>query len=548
MHRNTVLGSFTKQGKLATLALFLCFLVAIPILAIFFSFQQFNNSNWSHLIDTVLLEYITNSLLLMLGVGFGTGLIGSTLAWINVKFDYPGRSIMQWAVLLPLAMPAYIIAYAYTGMLDFAGPVQTALRETFTWRAGDYWFPEVRSLSSAAVLMSLVLYPYVYLLARSAFKNQSPALEEVSQLAGKSALQHVLSVTLPLARPAILLGCILAMMEALADFGTVEYFGVPTLTTGIFRTWFGMGDVTTASQLSALLCTFVFVLLYLEFNSRQTSQAYQTKHLATNHRRPITGIKGVGVLLICALPVLLGFLVPFLQLFQWSLTYTDHASFDEFFELASNSFTLAIIGALVIVLFALLVSYAKRRKPYFTIVNASRFVSLGYAMPGTVIAVGILAPVGWLDTQINALTMWWNGSIVGLVFSGTLFTLIFAYTVRFASIALQHADTGLQRISKSIDEVSASMNRSAFFTFRKVHLPLIKTSLLSAFLLVFVDILKELPATLVLRPFNFNTLAVKTFELASDERLIAAALPAITIVTVGIVPVILLTKTLEKTH
>ena len=528
------------------LALFLCVLASVPILSIYFSFTSINIQNWQHLIDNVLSEYIINSAVLMIGVGLLSACIGSLLAWIVVRYDFYGRSACQWLILLPLAMPAYIIAYAYTGMFDFAGPVQTYLRDIFEWSANDYYFPEVRSMGGAISLMALVLYPYVYLMARVAFQSQSTSLEEVSMVAGKTAFQHFVSVSLPLALPAILLGAILTMMEALADFGTVQYFGVPTLTTGIYRTWFGMGDISTASQLSALLCTLVFVLLYLEFSSRKTSQAYQGKQSLKRSLIKVRPVKAICLLSVCLLPVCLGFLVPFVQLFSWSLSYTQDASLEEFIGLGINSLMLAFLGAAFIVLFALIVSYSKRRFPSKRMNVSSRFVSLGYAMPGTVIAVGVLVPMGWLDMQINHLTQMLTGATVGLVFSGTIFILIFAYLVRFASIAIQHTDSGLQRIPTSIDEVALSLSKTPRHTFFNIHLPLIRASVLSATLLVFVDILKELPATLVLRPFDFNTLAVKTFELASDERLIAASLPAISIVVVGILPVVLLTKTLDK--
>ena len=521
-------------------------LASIPIISIFISFSDINLQNWQHLFDNVLKEYIGNSLKLMFGVGFLSALIGGVLAWIVARYDFWGRQACQWLLLLPLAMPAYIIAYAYTGMLDFAGPLQSFLRESFDWSASDYYFPEVRSMGGAITLMALVLYPYVYLMARVAFQSQSPSLEEVSKVAGKTAFQHFLKISLPLALPAILLGAILTMMEALADFGTVQYFGIPTLTTGIYRTWFGMGDISTASQLSALLCTFVFVLLFLEFSSRKTSQAYQNKQSGKRVLIRVSPLKSATLLAICLLTMCLGFLIPFVQLLSWSLAYTQDASMSEFFGLGLNSLLLAIVGAIVIVIFALVLSYAKRRVPSKRMNLTSRFVSLGYAMPGTVIAVGVLAPMGWLDTLINHLTIAISGQTVGLVFSGSIFILIFAYLVRFASIAIQHTDAGLQRIPNSIDEVALSLSKTPRHTFFNIHLPLIRASVLSAVLLVFVDILKELPATLVLRPFDFNTLAVKAFELASDERLIAASLPAISIVIVGILPVILLTKTLDK--
>jgi len=534
------------KGKLYLLAFILAACTSVPLLSIYASFLSFEVSNWRHLIDTVLTAYVVNSLILMLGVGLGTTLLGTSLAWCIVRYRFVGRSTLQWLVLLPLAMPAYIVAYAYTGLLDFSGPVQSWIRARFELGFNQYWFPEVRSLTGAIVLMSLVLYPYVYLLARTAFKLQSSHLEEVSKLANKSSLQHILRVSLPLARPAILIGAILAMMEALADFGTVEYFGISTLTTGIYRTWFGMGDINTASQLSALLCTFVFVLLFLEFSSRAASQAYQTKYQQKNLGISLPWPRGILVLVICSLPVLFGFVIPFGLLSSWSIQYTQSGSLAEFAQLVINTAWLAVVGASIIVSVALVISYAKRRNNGAVLQFASRFVSLGYAMPGTVVAIGILAPMGWLDKQINGLTLYFNDSTVGLIFSGSVIVLLFAYLVRFVSIALQYTDSGLQRIPNSLDEVSLSLKKTPRQSFFNVHLPLMSASVISAFLLVFVDILKELPATLVLRPFDFNTLAVKAFELASDERLIEAALPSVSIVLVGLLPVILLTKTLER--
>lgn len=520
-------------------------LLGLPLFVIFFSFFSWDTVIWQHLAATVLPRYISNSLLLAFGVGFGATILGTCLAWLIVNYDFYGRRLIQWMVLLPLAMPAYIIAYTYTGLLDFAGPLQTFIRSTFDLGAQDYWFPEVRSLSGAIILMSLVLYPYVYILARTAFSEQSQKYREVSELAGVSPLKHFFKVALPLARPAIMTGAALAMMEALADFGTVEYFGVSTFTTGIYRTWFGMGDIKAASQLSGFLCLFVFILIMVEKMSRRDSQNYSSRQGKSARAKRVKGINGGLIFMLCSLPVAFGFIIPFVQLATWAFSFSDLSSLADYPEYAMNSVMLASIGAIVVVAMALLFSYAKRLHPSKTVSGFIQLVSLGYALPGTVIAIGVLVPLGWLDIKFNVLTNVWFNFQPGLVFSGTVFALIFAYAIRFMSVALNNTEAGIQRIKPSMDEASKVLGDSPTQRLLRIHIPLLKASLLSATLLVFVDILKELPATLVLRPFNFNTLAVKAFELASDERLIDAALPSITIVLVGILPVIILTKTLD---
>ncbi len=532
-------SAFTVYSVLAGL------LLGLPIFVIFFSFFYWDNAIWQHLSTTVLPKYISNSVILAFGVGSGATLLGTYLAWLIVNYDFYGRRLIQWMVLLPLAMPAYIIAYTYTGLLDFAGPIQILIRDTFDLTAQDYWFPEVRSLSGAIILMSLVLYPYVYILARTAFSEQSQKYREVSQLAGVSPLKHFFKVALPLARPAIMTGAALAMMEALADFGTVEYFGVSTFTTGIYRTWFGMGDIKAASQLSGFLCLFVFILIMIERMSRRDSQNYSSRQGKSAQPKPVKGLNGVFIFLLCILPVAFGFIIPFVQLATWTLSFSDLSNLADYPEYVINSAMLASIGSVVIVAMALLFSYAKRLHPSKTVSGFIQLVSLGYALPGTVIAIGVLVPLGWLDMKLNVFTNMWFDFQPGLVFSGTVFALIFAYAVRFMSVALNNTEAGIQRIKPSMDEASKVLGDSPLQRLFRIHIPLLKASILSAGLLVFVDILKELPATLVLRPFNFNTLAVKAFELASDERLIDAALPSITIVLVGILPVIILTRTLD---
>jgi iron(III) transport system permease protein len=524
-----------------------CFILAAPIGLIFVSVFFPQTEIWQHLYSTVLTDYITNSLILAFGVGILVILIGTTLAWCVARYEFTGRKQLQWLILLPMAIPAYIIAYTYTGLLDFAGPVQTLLREIFGWQYGDYYFPNIRSLPGAIIMLSLVLYPYVYMLAKTAFSEQPASLEEASRSLGVSPSKHLFKVVLPLARPAILMGAALAMMEAFADYGTVQYFGLSTFTTGIFRTWFGLGNGIAAAQLAAMLTGFVVLLLIIEYLSRRKIRYYfQGQKVQQVNRQKLTGSKAFWVPFVCVVPVFFGFILPVLQLFSWaSKTYSKQLNSD-FLMLLWNSFYLAALAAVAAVVLALLFAYGKRLNPIKPIRLLVGLVSLGYAVPGTVIAIGAVISLSWVDIKINMLSEQWFDISVGLVFSGSLFALILVYSSRFLAVAMHNIDTGLARVKPTMDDAARSLGHKPLQILRNIHVPLMKTSVLSALLLVFVDVLKELPATLILRPFNFNTLAVKAFELASDERLMDAALPALAIVSVGILPVILLTMLMDK--
>ncbi|HSG53455.1 MAG TPA: iron ABC transporter permease [Rheinheimera sp.] len=518
-------------------------LLALPVLVIFASVLQNQTEVWLHLRQTVLADYVINSLLLATGTGFGALLLGTSTAWFVSQYQFFFRRPLEWLLLLPLAMPAYIIAYTYTGMLDFAGPVQSMLRDQFGWRYGDYWFPQIQSLTGAIIMLSLVLYPYVYMLARTAFAEQSASLFEASRTLGKSPRQHFWQVALPLARPAILTGTALAMMEAFADYGTVQYFGIATFTTGIFRTWFGMGNQAAAAQLAAMLTSFVLVLLLLErWSRRKIRYYYQGQRSNVTPRRPLKAAKHAAVLLWCLMPVLLGFIIPIMQLGYWA-SERFAVTFDaQFASLVWNSFRLAAMAAAISVLLALLFAYAKRLRRDTLVQLPVKVASLGYAVPGTVIAIGVMWPLAQLDSRIDLLAEQWFGVRTGLIFSGTLFALLLAYTVRFLAVSLHSVESGLERIKPSMDNAARSLGYTPLQVLKRVHVPLLRGSVLTALLLVFVDVLKELPATLVLRPFNFNTLAVRTYELASDERLADAALPALAIVLVSLLPVILLAR------
>lgn len=522
---------------------------ALPIIAVFSYVFVPAPEVWAHLVDTVLADYIQNTLGLMLGVSVGVLLLGIPAAWLTSMCRFRGQRFFEWALLLPLAMPAYIIAYTYTGMLDFAGPVQTLLRSVMGWGYGDYWFPNIRSLGGAIVMLSLVLFPYVYLLARAAFLEQSICVLEVSRTLGANRWQSFFRVALPLARPAVITGLSLALMETLADFGTVQYFGVTTFTTGIFRTWFGLGDHAAASQLAALLMTLVLVLLLLEQWSRKRARYHHTSSkYSTIPKYPLKGWAAFFAFLVCVLPLLLGFVIPVAQLIYWGLQ-TAHTTLDSsFWELVQHSLMLAGLAALSALVLALILGYGKRLNPDPVVKTATRIAALGYAIPGTVIAIGVLIPLAWLDTQLNLLTKQVWGISVGLIFSGSLLTLLYAYNVRFLAVSLQTVEAGLGKIKPTLDNAGRSLGLSSLGVLQRLHLPLMKGTLLTALLLVFVDVLKELPATLILRPFNFNTLAVRAYELASDERLAEAGLPALMIVAVGILPVILLSRSIATSR
>ncbi len=541
-----VRGNPLRANLWRVLLLFSAAVIAVPILVIVASLLGPYSAAWGHLIDTVLTDYIVNSLLLMLGVGSGTLLLGVSAAWLTAMCDFPGRRFFSWALLLPLAMPAYIIAYTYTGMLDYAGPVQTLLRDNFGWGFGDYWFPQIRSLGGAICMLSLVLYPYVYLLVRVAFLEQSTAVLEASRNLGKTPWQTLFLVALPMARPAIAAGVSLALMETLADYGTVAYFGVSSFTTGIFRTWYGLGELQTAAQLAAFLLLFVFTLFILERRSRARLRFHKSSARSFPARIPLRGWRaGVGFGISLGI-LTAGFLLPAAQLGVWAAGNHAGVLDQAFLQLVGNSFLLAATASLFCLLLALLMGYGRRLYPGPAETIATRVAGMGYAVPGTVIAVGVLIPFAWIDNSIDAWLRQQFGISSGLLLSGTLGALVFAYVVRFLAVSLQTVEAGLARIRPGIDESARSLGHSPISVLRRIHLPMLSGTLLTALLLVFVDVLKELPTTLILRPFNFNTLAVRAHELASDERLADAALPAIAIVLIGLLPVILMNRSMPR--
>ncbi|MBM3373696.1 MAG: iron ABC transporter permease, partial [Betaproteobacteria bacterium] len=500
---------------LTVLAVVLAAVLALPVLVVMFNLTAPSSDTWSHLASTVLPEYVRNSLLLMLGVAAGVTVGGVTTAWITTMCRFPGHRVFEWALLLPMAVPAYVMAYAYTDLLQFAGPVQSALREWMGWKAGDYWFPDVRSLGGAVLMLSLVLYPYVYLLARAAFLEQSDSMLEVARVSGYGPWGSFRRVALPLARPGIVAGVALALMETLADYGTVSYFGVQTFTTGIFRAWFSLGDHTAAAQLSAVLLGFVFLLLLIERVSRSRAGFHNASHrkrLRNVYR--LRGWRAALALLFCVAPLVFGFLLPAGVMLHMALTSGDAQFGARYLMLTRNTVTLAAVTALLAVLLALVVGYAARatRSPMTRIAN--RIAGLGYAVPGAVIAVGVLIPVTRLDHLLAGWIEAATGSNPGLILTGGIAALVYAYLVRFFAVSLQAVDAGLAKITPSLNDAARSLGYGPSATLARVHAPLLWRSALSAGLLVFVDVMKELPATFVMRPFNFDTLAVQAYNLA----------------------------------
>jgi iron(III) transport system permease protein len=538
----------TKHSPLLAVAVLVAMLAGLPVASVGLNiFVGGTSATWSHLASTVLPEYILNSLWLCVGVGIGVGTLGVTTAWLTAMHDFPGRRFFEWALVLPLAMPAYVMAYVYTDFLQFVGPLQTALRETFGWEHGDYWFPDIRSLPGAIMMFVCVLYPYVYLLVRTAFLERASGMLEAARTLGMGPWRAFFAVSLPLARPAIVAGVALALMETLADYGTVAYFAVNTFTTGIYRAWFSLGDRVAAAQLAAMLLSFVLFLLMAERISRGRARYHNT----TGRNRPMAGarLRGFSALLAfvgCLLPLLLGFLLPAALLLKMALTDGDAQFGERFLLLSRNSFLLAGVTAAIGVLLALLMAYGARLSKNTLASSLNRLVGLGYAVPGAVIAVGVLIPVTRLDNWLAGQWEHWFGSNPGLLLTGGIAALVYAYLVRFLAVALHTVETSLAKITPNMDDAARSLGLGQGATLRRVHAPLLRGSLLTAGLLVFVDVMKELPATLVMRPFNFDTLATQVYTLASDERLAEASTASLAIVAVGLLPLIALSRQISR--
>jgi iron(III) transport system permease protein len=517
----------------------------LPVLAIFASWLPWGDSAAAAQIlgemsRTVLPDYAGTTVLLSVLVGLGVVLVGLPAAAAVTLFDFPGRRVFEWALLLPLAMPAYVVAFAYTDFLQFSGPLQTFVRSTLGLEGRV--FPEIRNLSGAAWVFTFALYPYVYLLARTALGERASHLMEAARLLGAPMRRRIAEVALPLARPAVAAGAALALMETLADYGVSSYFGIQTFTAGIYKAWLAMDNHIAAAQLATLLLLLVALLMYLERRAQKRLRFSVTKgaRAGTLDAQPVAlhGRARWLAWLLCGAPVLFGFVLPVLFMLRPLIADWQVLSWSQFLGWAFNSLRLGALSAVLAVGLALVIAFNLRRRPDLPTRLAAQLVSLGYAVPGAVIVVGLLLPVGWVQTVAPQ-------SSVGFVLTATSLGLIWAYLVRFCAVALQSVQSGYARIPVSFDDSARMLGTGDVALLRRVHWPLLKRSTAAAALLVFVDVMKELPATLVLRPFNSDTLAVMAYQMARDERLGEAALPSLALVLVGLLPVILLSRALR---
>jgi len=525
-------------------------IVTLPIVAVIFIALTPSDDIWGHLASTVLPLYIETTLLLMIGVGLGTLIIGVGTAWLVSMCRFPGKTIFEWALLLPMAMPAYVIAYIYTDILEYAGPIQVLLRETFGWATRrDYWFPEIRSLGGAISMMTLVLYPYVYLLSRAAFMEQSICVLEASRVLGRGPYRSFFSVALPLARPAIIIGISLVLMETLNDFGTVDFFAVSTFTLGIYDVWLNMNNVSGAAQLAATLLLFVVALVMAERFARRKKRFH---HTTTKYKALpgylLDGRKGVLATLACSLPVLFGFVLPASVLVEYSIAHFKTSMNVDFVGYAFNSFMLSSLTAVLAIGIGIFMAYGVRLKNDKLLNIMVRLASLGYAVPGAVLAVGVLVTLGAIDNGVDGFMRRTFDISTGLLLSGSIAALTFGYLVRFMAISFGSVEASLGKITPSMDGAARSLGHGPFKTLKRVHMPLIRASVLTAGMMIFVDCMKELPLTIILRPFNFQTLATFVHEYASDEQLGAASLAALSIVGFGIVPVIILSVAITRSR
>jgi iron(III) transport system permease protein len=524
-------------------AIMVAVLVALPMLGILASLLDWRGAMWRHLVDTQLADILSNTALLLLGVGIGTTAIGTAAAWVVTMHRFPLSRTFEWALLLPMVMPTYIIGYAYADLLAYAGPLQGLLRDITGWQKGDYWFPDAGSATGVACLFSLVLYPYVYLAARAAFLAQSQPLLDASRILGHGPWRTFLSVGLPLARPAIAAGAALALLEALADFGTVQYYGVHTFTTAIYRTWFGMGDRQGAGQIAVILLVIAVVLVLVERHSRGRARY----HVAANLREraePTALSTRWGALagVLCALPVLLGFVLPTTHLIQLAMRANVALTGPAFLRETLHSLVLAAVAAIVIAALGVFLAYAGRLVHQRNFNRLIEFAALGYALPGAVIAVGILLPLVAADRALDRAGQALFGVSIGLILSGTVVALLLAYTVRFLAVGIANISPGLAAIDPAMDASARILGAQPLEILRRIHLPNMRGPAITALLVAFVEVMKELPATLLIRPFNFDTLAVGVYRYASDERLAEAAVGAVAIVAVSLLPVILLSR------
>ena len=543
--------SLSRPNSWVIGTLLVSFMLILPVLSVFYLAFGTTGEIWRHLVDTSLSLYVSSTIALMFGVGLIVFVTGVSTAWLVTMCRFPGCSTFEWLLIFPLAFPSYVVAYAYTDLLEYAGPIQSVLRAMFGWNSPlDYWFPEIRTLGGAMLMMGFVLYPYVYLMARSAFLEMSVNVLEVQRVLGGNAWQIFNRVAFPSARPAIAVGVSLALMETMNDYGTVDYFAVSTMTVGLIDVWLGMGSLAGAAQIAVLMLTFIMALVLIERTARANQKLYQQPR-SRFQKLPTYELRGARAWLsvsVCLLPVLTGFVIPLLVLMNLAVNYFDRSWSSDYFTLVINSVTLSASAALFVVILSLFLAYGGRLSKSRFLVSLTKLCRLGYAVPGAVLAIGIIVPMAFLDNSIDAWFRAHIGISTGLLLTGSVTAVIYAYVVRFLVLGLGQVESSLAKISPSMDMAARTLGNKPGQVLIRFHLPVIKGGVLVASMLVFVDCMKELPATLLLRPFNFETLATHVYLFASDEMLGEAALGSVSIVAVGLLPVIFLSIMVKRSR
>ena len=509
-----------------------------PLVIVLLSLTGDYSDNWTHLYNFVLGDYITNSIFLVLGVGFVSLIIGTSSAWIITKYDFFGRRILEWALILPLAIPPYILAYTFTGLFDDYGSANEFIRWIFNLDSSFVFFPNVRNIFGAIIVFAFTLYPYIYLISRASFLNQSKTLTDAGRILGLGGYRIFINLGLPMIRPAVIAGLMLVIMETLSDFGAVDHFAIQTFTTGIFRTWYGMYDLHTAMQLASLLLLFIIVFLVLERSSRMNA-AYTSpvSNANSSSSKKLNGSKSFLCFIGCFIPIFIGFILPIIELSRWAFAYNTGFFNESFFIQAKNTILIALMASIVCTVIAFTINFSVRHTNVIFLKRINPFLSVGYGVPGLILAVGIVQMFTYLD----------KGIFIGFdfVLTGSLFGLLLAYLIKSYALSNSTIESGFERLSNRLDDSARVLKSSGWNLLLRVHFPLMKTSLLTSILLVMSEVVKELPATLILRPFNFDTLAVSTYIYAAEERMFEAASPAIAIVVIGLIPIIILTKMIK---
>ena len=538
------ISTFVSSSYLKLLCIAIIFLLLSPIISIIFSSFENTFSLWEHLFKTRLKFYLYNTFILMLGVGFTTFFIGVTLAWLICKYDFFMRNVLEWALLLPLALPSYIVAYCYTDFFEYSGFLQTSIRELFNFNSpNDYFFPEIRSLGGAIFVISFVLYPYIYLITKVAFRSTPSSLFELAELNGKNQFYYV---ALPLAKPAIIAGLSLVLMETVSDFGTVDFFAVETITLGIFNLWLGMNNLAGASQLALIGFFFIMILLAFELSARKKQKFNDTKIRGYNGlNQKISIYHNIFIFFICIIPIIFGFIIPVLILLENSISYFDIQNLHNLILITKNSFFISFVATLIIILTTILLTIGLKFQGFKGLGFLSTIAGIGYAFPGVILALGSLFFVSSLETSLNALLLFLDINL-NLVFIGSFYILIFTYVCRFNAVAFGAINSGINRLPPNMVEASLTLGNSFWYSLKKVLYPIIKPSILTAAILTFVDIVKELPITLLLRPLNFETLATYVYQFASDEMLGRASAAALIIVLIGLIPILFINNLMSK--